>query len=83
MRLDWATARAQMAVCAVAATIYGMLMTVTITTPASRPLLLGLDEVRRSAPAWCGVMFVVMGALTWHCGRISAKWRRGLDAEEE
>jgi hypothetical protein len=75
---DWATARVQMAVCAVAATIYGMLMTLTMVTPADHPLILGLGDVRRLAPAWCGLMLVVMGAATWFCGRTSARWRRGL-----
>ena len=48
---DWATARAQMAVCAVVTTIYGMLMTLTMT---SHHLILGLEEVRRSARPGAG-----------------------------
>ena len=51
---DWVTARVQMFVCALFATIYGMLMTLTMITPVYRPLLLGLGEVRHTAPAWCG-----------------------------
>jgi hypothetical protein len=75
---DWASARVQMAVCAIVATIYGMLMTLTMVTPANHPLILGLEDVRHLAPAWCGLMLVVMGAATWFCGRISSRWRRGL-----
>jgi hypothetical protein len=75
---DWASARVQTVVCALLATIYGMLMTLTIIMPVDRPLILGLGDgdVRYRAPAWCGLMFVLMGAATWFCGRASARWRR-------
>ena len=43
---DWASARVQMAVCAILATIYGMLMTLTMITRVNQPLILGLGEVR-------------------------------------
>jgi hypothetical protein len=72
---DWAAARVQMVVCAAAATIYGMLMTLAMITPRDRTLILGLDEVRHAAPAWCGLMLVVMGAATWFCGHIGGRWR--------
>jgi hypothetical protein len=77
---DWATARAQMAVCAVITTIYGMFMTLTfpVITQVNRPLILGLGEARRAAPAWCGLMLLVMGAATWYCGWKSATWRRNV-----
>ncbi len=75
---DWASARVQMVLCAVLATLYAMLMTLTLITPPNYPLLLGLGEVRHAAPGWCGLMFVVMGAATWFCGWTSAKWRRSL-----
>ena len=75
---DWVSARVQMVVCAILTTIYGMLMTLTMITPKNRTLILGLDEVHRAAPAWCGLMFVLMGAATWFCGRASTRWRRSL-----
>ena len=66
---DWASARVQMIVCAAVTTIYAMVMTLALIMPAAKPLILGLDEVRRMAPAWCGLMFLFMGAATWYCGR--------------
>lgn len=80
---DWATARVQMMVSAVATTIYAMAMTFLIITPDRKQLPLGLDDVRRLslAPAWCGLMFMVMAAVTWHCGYTAARWRR--EAEED
>jgi len=75
---DWASARVQMAVSAVVTTIYGMLMTLTIVAKEGHPLILRLEEVRRQAPAWCGLMFVLMGAVTWFCGWSSVRWRRRL-----
>jgi len=78
---DWASARVQMVVCAIVTTIYGMLMTKTMITPVNVPLMLEIREVRRAAPVWCGLMFVVMGAATWMCGQTSARWRRGLAQE--
>ena len=80
---DWASARVQMVVCAVVTTIYGMLMTLTMITPVNHPLILGLGEVRRAAPAWCGLMLVLIGAATWFCGRTSAKWKRSLMPRSE
>ena len=80
---DWAAARVQMVVSAILATIYGMLMTLTTITPVNHPLILGLGDVRRAAPAWCGLMLVLMGAATWFCGRTSARWRRNLMPRSE
>ena len=51
---DWAAARVQMAVCAVVATLYGMLLTLTTITPVNHPLVLGLGEVRRAARPGAG-----------------------------
>jgi len=80
---DWVSARVQMVVCAVVTTVYGMVMTLTMITAANHPLILGLGEVRRFAPAWCGMMLVLMGAATWFCGRTSARWRRSLMLRSE
>lgn len=80
---DWAAARVLMVVCAIATTIYGMLMTLTMIMPVNRSLILQLGEVRRAGPAWCGLMFFFMGAATWFCGRTSARWRRSLTPRSE
>jgi hypothetical protein len=76
---DWVSARVQMVACAAAATIYGMLMTVTMIAPNhGLMLVLGLGDVRHFAPAWCGLMLALMSAATWVCGRTSTKWKRSL-----
>ena len=80
---DWVSARVQMVVCAAATTIYGMVMTLTMTMPPNRPLILDLGEIRHSAPGWCGLIFLLMGAATWFCGRSSAEWRRRLMLRKE
>ncbi|MGA2254443.1 MAG: hypothetical protein ABSG53_07270 [Thermoguttaceae bacterium] len=80
---DWVSAWVQMVVCAIVATIYGMLMTKSMITPANSPLILNLGEIRHSVPAWSGLMLVVMGAATWFCGRTSAKWRRSVMPRRE
>ncbi len=80
---DWVSARMLMVDCAIVTTIYGMLMTLTMITPANRPLILGLGEVRRIAPAWCGLMLVITGAATWFCGWTSVRWRRSLMPRSE
>ena len=51
---DWVAAWTQMVVCAVVATIYGMLMTLTMMTPVNHPLILGLGEVRPPRPSGAG-----------------------------
>ena len=75
---DWASARVQMIVSAGLTTVYAMLLTLVVVTPTSRQLILGLDGVRRLAPAWCGMMSFVMAATTWYCGRTSTRWRQEL-----
>ena len=80
---DWAAAWVQMVVCAIITTIYGMLMTLTMIASVNQPLILDLGEVRRAAPAWCGLMFVLMGAATWFSGRTSVRWRRSLMPQSE
>ncbi len=75
---DWATVRMQMVLSAGLTTIYAMAMTLVLLTPQARSLILGLDEVRRLAPAWCGLMVLIMGIATWYCGRTSARWREQL-----
>ncbi len=72
-----------MIVAAAMTTIYAMAMTLLLITPASRHLMLGLDEVRNMAlaPAWCGLMFLIMAVVTWHCGRTAARWRREADED--
>ncbi len=66
---DWATVRVQMVLSAALTTIYAMAMTLVLLTPQTRSLILGLDEVRRLAPAWCGLMLLIMAVATWYCGR--------------
>ena len=80
---DWATARVQMMVSAAATTIYAMVMTLLLITPDRKQLPQVLEEVRKLAlaPAWCGLICVVMAAVTWHCGYTAARWRR--EAEED
>ncbi len=73
---DWAAVRVQMIVSAAVAAIYGLVMAMTMATPVNSPLLLGLGEVRRAAPAWCGLILIAMGAATWLCGRTSTRWRK-------
>jgi hypothetical protein len=80
---DWASARVQMIVAAAMTTIYAMVMTLLLKTPDTRQLILGLDEVRHMAlaPVWCGLMFVVMAAVTWHCGHTAARWRKEMEED--
>ena len=80
---DWAAAWVLMAVCAVVTTLYGMLMTLAIIAPAEHPLILGLGEARRTAPAWCGLMLLLMGAATWYCGWTSTRWKRSFAQQGE
>jgi hypothetical protein len=80
---DWVTARVQMMVSAATTTIYAMVMTLLVITPERRQLALGLDELRNMnlAPAWCGLICLVMALVTWFCGYTAAKWRR--EAEQD
>ena len=78
---DWATVRVQMILSAALTTIYAMAMTLVLLTPQTRSLILGLDEVRRLAPAWCGLMLLVMAVATWYCGRTSTQWREQIAYE--
>jgi hypothetical protein len=75
---DWAAVRVQMFVATAMTALYGLVMAVTVATPVNSPLMLGLGEVRRAAPAWCSLMVIVTGAVAGLCWRTAARWRQRL-----
>jgi hypothetical protein len=73
---DWASVWVVMLLFAVVAAVYGMVVAFAIATPPSKPMPLGLEEVRSSMRNWSAAALAVMSLATYLCGRISAKWRR-------
>jgi hypothetical protein len=78
---DWVSVWVVMLVFAAVAALYGTATAMAITAPVDRPMLLGMDEVRRPARAWCGSVMLVMSLATYLCGRLSARWRRAVELE--
>jgi hypothetical protein len=76
---DWTTLRASMVLFTVAAAVYGLTMTVSLSTPAENTLPLDLTEVRRQAVLWCASIVLLASLLAYGCGRAAWRWRRTLE----
>ena len=74
---DWATVRVLMLVQALVATLYGAGLMIAIATPADQIAYFDLDGVRGPARWWCLLLMCLAGTLSFVCGRISHRWRRG------
>ena len=73
---DWSTLWAGMLLFAVLAAIYAVGAAMMLATPASDPLILGLGAVRRTALGWCAANVLLMGLVSYGCGRTSKSWQR-------
>ena len=76
---DWSTVWIGMLVFALSASIYAVGMSLVLASRVDAPLPLGMNAVRQSAAAWCGVVVLLSGLMAYFCGRISAKWRRTFE----
>ena len=76
---DWSTVWIGMLVFALSASIYAVGMSLVLASRMDAPLPLGMNAVRQSAAAWCGVVVLLAGTMAFFCGRISAKWRRTFE----
>jgi hypothetical protein len=75
---DWAALRSSMILFTVVAALYGVTMTITLSTPLENPLPLELSEVRRQAVLWCASVVLLSSLLAYGCGRAAWRWRRML-----
>jgi hypothetical protein len=73
---DWSTEWIGMALCAGCAALYAGSMALVLTTPATKPIMLGLGTVRNTAGGWCALNVLLLGLLCYGFGKISARWRR-------
>ena len=78
---DWASVWVVMLVFAGAAALYALAMAVALATPPERPMILDMDQVRRSARAWCGAVGLVTSLATYLCGRTATRWRRIVELQ--
>jgi hypothetical protein len=76
---DWATLRASMIVLTAVAALYGLTMTVALTTPLENTLPLDLTDVRRQAVLWCAGVVLLASLVAYFCGRAAWRWRRTLE----
>lgn len=79
---DWSTLRVGMMLCACWAAVYACGLALIIGTPASKPIPLGLADVRSSAGLWCALQMGLWSAACYGFGRQAMSWRdeaRGLD----
>ena len=44
-------------------------------------MILDMSEVRHSARAWCGSVWLVMSLATYVCGRVATRWRRVVELQ--
>jgi hypothetical protein len=76
---DWATLRASMIVLTVVAALYGLTMTMALTTPPEHALPLDLTDVKRQAVLWCAGVVLLASLVAYFCGRAAWRWRRTLE----
>jgi hypothetical protein len=76
---DWASLRSSMILFTVVAALYGLTMTVALSTPQESTLPLDLTEVRRQAVLWCAGIVLLASLVAYSCGRAAWRWRRTLD----
>ncbi len=76
---DWSTLRASMIVLTVVAALYGLIMTVALTTPLADTLPLDLTDIRRQAILWCTGVMLLASLLAYFSGRAAWRWRRTLE----
>jgi hypothetical protein len=77
---DWSTLRSSMIIFTVVAALYGLTMTVALSTPAENPLPLDLTDVRRQAVLWCAGVVLLASLLAYGCGRAAWRWRKALES---
>ncbi len=77
---DWSTLWVGTIVFALVAAGYGTAMALVGSMPPGRLSALGLAGAGSSAAGWCGANLVVMGLLSFACGRLATKWRRAFNA---
>ena len=80
-RPDWASVWVVMVVFAAASAMYALASAVATATPADKPMLLGMEEVRRSARLWTVAVLAVMSLATYFCGRVASRWHRIFELE--
>jgi hypothetical protein len=73
---DWSTVWVGMVLFALVGAGYAAAMAMVGSVPQSMPPLLGLAGGGASAAAWCGANVVVMGLLSFACGRLATQWQR-------
>ena len=74
---DWSTVWVNMLVLTVVATLYAIVVAVSVMARQGEPLLLQLDEVRPKARLWCSAVLLLVLLMTYLCGRTSFAWRSG------
>jgi hypothetical protein len=77
---DWSTLRSSMIIFTVVAALYGLTMTVALSTPTENPLPLDLTDVRRQAVLWCAGVVLLASLLAYGCGRAAWRWRRTVES---
>jgi hypothetical protein len=76
---DWTTLWSSMIVFTIVAALYGLVMTVALTTPLTEALPLDLTDVRRQAVMWCAGVVLLGFLLAYGCGRAAWRWRRTFE----
>jgi len=73
---DWSTIWVGMVLFALVGAGYGASMALVGSMPQGKLPPMGLAGAGSSAAAWCGANVLVMGLLSFACGRLATKWRR-------
>jgi hypothetical protein len=73
---DWSTVRITMFALAAVAALYGVALGIATVTPPEKSLPFDLNDVREKLRLWCGAILLLLGLLTYVCGRFAFRWRK-------
>jgi hypothetical protein len=76
---DWSTVWVGMWLFAVVAALYAMILMIVVYTAPGKPMMLSLDDVRQTAKGWSAIMVLLMGLMSYVCGRVSMSWRKAFE----
>lgn len=73
---DWCTVWVLMLIYGAVSAAYGFAFAVSLLTPRTQEMMLGLDMVRQPTPWWCAAMVLLTFLAAFLCGRTSSRWHR-------
>lgn len=77
---DWSTVWVGMVLFALGASGYAMFWMIAAFSAPGQEMVMGLNEFpKHQVAGWCACMVLLMGLMSYLCGRFSSRWRREFE----